>query len=61
MSKEKTKIEKLRKPYYELSDAVYSFKSETDGTDAKLESLAKKMSDLKNDIYQHLQENYIWD
>jgi hypothetical protein len=63
MSKEKTKTKtgKLRKPYYELSDAVNGFKSATVGTDAKLKGLAKKMSDLQDDIYRHLQSNYIWD
>ena len=59
--KAKTKTRKLRSPYYELSDAIYSFKSKTVGTDAKLKRLAKKMSDLQDEIYRHLQSNYIWD
>lgn len=33
MPKEKTKTGKLRKPYYELSDAVIGFKSATFETD----------------------------
>jgi organic hydroperoxide reductase OsmC/OhrA len=61
MAKAKTKTEKLRKPYYELSDAVSGFKSATVGTDAKLKGLAKKMSDLQDQIFRHLQSHYIWD
>lgn len=61
MAKEKTKISKLRNPYYELSDAVYGFKTATVGTDAKLKALAKKMSDLQDEIHKHLNANYIWD
>lgn len=60
--KEKVKTAKLRKPYYELSDAIYSFESSAAaGTDAKLKALAKKMIELQNDIHKHLQANYIWD
>jgi len=61
MTKEKVKTGKLRKPYYELSDAVGGFKSATVGTDAKLKGLAKKMDNLQTEIYRHLQSNYIWD
>jgi uncharacterized protein YdcH (DUF465 family) len=58
--KEKVKTAKLRKPYYELSDAIYGFESSA-GADAKLKALAKKMIELQNDIHKHLQANYIWD
>lgn len=61
MPKEKTKTSKLRKPYYELSDAINGFKTATGGTDAKLKALSKKMSDLQNEINWYLQSNYIWD
>jgi hypothetical protein len=61
MAKLKTKTGKLRRPYYELSDAVYGFKTATVGTDVKLKGLAKKMADLQNQIFKHLQSNYIWD
>lgn len=61
MAKEKTKTAKLRKPYYELSDAVSGFKTATIGTDAKLKGLAKKITDLQDQIFRHLQSNYIWD
>lgn len=61
ISKAKTKTGKLRKPYYELSDAVSGFKTATVGTDAKLKGLAKKMADLQDQVYKHLQSNYIWD
>lgn len=61
MAKQKKETGKLRKPYYELSDAVNGFKSAVVGTDVKLKELAKKMSDLENQIYKHLQANYIWD
>jgi uncharacterized protein YdcH (DUF465 family) len=57
--KEKVKTAKLRKPYYELSDAIYGFESAA--ADAKLKALAKKMIELQNDIYKHLQANYLWD
>lgn len=59
--KEKTRTSKLRKPYYELSDAVIGFKEATVGTDRKLKALAKKMSDLQDEIHKHLESNYIWD
>jgi hypothetical protein len=29
--------------------------------DIKLKDLAKKMFDLKEKIYKHLESNYIWD
>jgi len=61
MSKEKTKTGKLRKPYYELSDAVYGFKDATVGTDARLKMLARKMSELQDEIRKHLNAHYIWD
>lgn len=61
MPKEKRKTGNLRKPYYELSDAVYGFKSATVETDAKLKMLARKMGELQDEIYRHLQSNYIWD
>lgn len=61
MAKEKTKTAKLRRPYYQLSDSVIGFKSATVGTDAKLKALAKKMSEVQDQIYKHLQANYIWD
>lgn len=61
MAKEKVKTSKLRQPYYELSDAVVRFKSATVETDMKLKSLTKKMDDLQNQIYRHLESNYIWD
>lgn len=61
MAKEKVKTSKLRKPYYELSDAVGGFKIATIGTDAKLKGLAKKMADLQDQIHKHLQSNYVWD
>ena len=61
MAKEKVKTSKLRKPYYELSDAVGGFKTAIVGTDMKLKGLAKKMADLEDQIYRHLQSNYIWD
>jgi len=61
MVKEKVKTGKLRKPYYELSDAVNGFKTATVGTDMKLKGLVRKMEDLQNQIYRHLQSNYIWD
>jgi uncharacterized protein YdcH (DUF465 family) len=60
--KEKVKTARFRKPYYELSDAIYGFESATAaGTDVKLKSLAKKMIELQNDIQKHLEANYIWD
>ena len=60
--KEKVKTAKLRKPYYELSDAIYGFESSASaGTDVKLKSLTQKMIELQNDIHKHLQANYIWD
>ncbi|MSQ79833.1 MAG: hypothetical protein EXR21_09210 [Flavobacteriaceae bacterium] len=61
MAKEKTKTGKLRKPYYELSDAVWGFKDVVVGTDARLKGLAKKMADLQHEIYRHLESHYIWD
>ena len=61
MAKEKVKTARFRKPYYELSDAIYSFESEAAGTDVKLKSLTQKMIELQNDIHNHLQANYIWD
>ena len=59
--KKKVKTSKLRKPYYQLSDAIWGFKSATVGTDVKLKDLAKKLSDLNDKIYKHLESNYIWD
>jgi hypothetical protein len=61
MTKKKIKTSKLRKPYYELSDAIGGFKTAIVGTDIKLKGLSKKMDDLQNQIYRHLESNYIWD
>lgn len=61
MAKEKTRTAKFRKPYYELSDAVNGFKSATGVTDPKLKELAKKLSSISDQIYKHLESNYIWD
>ncbi|GIV43889.1 MAG: hypothetical protein KatS3mg035_1012 [Bacteroidia bacterium] len=61
MTKEKRKTRKLREPYYELSDAIIGFKTATEEFDPKLKELAKKMIDLQNEIFRHLQSNYIWD
>ena len=51
--KKKVKTSKLRKPYYELSDAVYGFKSATIGTDIKLKDQGKKYLDLQKKIIKN--------
>lgn len=61
MPKEKVKTSKLRKPFYELSDSAYAFKTATIGTDEKLKDMAKKIVELQDKIYKHLVSNYIWD
>ena len=60
--KKKVNTGKFRKPYYELSDSVGEFKTVSMTTkDVKLKDLAKKLYDIKEKIYKHLESNYIWD
>jgi hypothetical protein len=54
----KIKTEKLRKPFYDLSDALFSF-NEVENSDPGLKELVEKMTELKMEIYNHLEQNYI--
>jgi hypothetical protein len=63
---EKIKNNELRKPYYQLSDSIVSFKieinhSEILKSDCVLKKLSEQMLGLQTEIQKHLDSKYIWD
>lgn len=60
-TKAKIKNSKLRDPYYKLSDSVKGFIKVKPLEDKKLNDMAKKMDSLLDEMYKHLEKNYICD
>jgi hypothetical protein len=56
---EKVETSQYRDAYYKLADAINGFESVTDGV--FFESRNIELTIILDEIYEHLNKNYIWD